>query len=1495
MWAAPHIVHEALSATGRPLDRETREFMEPRFGRDLSAVRIHTGAQAAASARAVNARAYTAGNRIVWGEGSYAPHTDAGKRLLAHELAHVVQLDGMPPGAITTIRRQPAGAATAPLSDPDRDTPQLVDSNTGRAKQTGMRNGQMQVEAETNLRGLGKMGSKAARIKDSTKNTIQGKVEQALRSPAPAEGEGAGKEDGSGAQKSLAGLSTGNLAVIDTELAEHQRWGAAASKVGAAASGQRAEFVAQSAAGGSNFLESLGKGAVTGAGIKLLEKGAEKGALKLAAKFAPAVGKFAPLPAVGAVIGGVMSAYDLASRDWKATGESVGRFGQGADVYDTLANSIESISTVIDVATGVLNVIAGVIGAISIAMWIITILTVGVASPLAATLSTIAGGIGLASMALDGINSLVLKQLITVFRALHTFTSEADPRDVVTQGNAIGQAAGAATGFLAGLGGGLAGGAIAEKGVHMASGKPSAKVPDHPNPGPRAGEGPSVKAEPGEPAVGATHETTSGSGVATETATGTAEHIQEATPPVTPETSPGTPASASAPNEIAQVAEAPHALEVTAVPETPGAPEMKADPLSPSVTEAVPVAPDAPLAPDQARATETSATPEKVVAPEPEVATESSPEREQTGGGDDAKPNDKPLTAKERARLRQKILSGDLSPGDIEKLAQHAGVSPEAMKTAIDRAEIETQGGSTGMKDKDVSVASSDQKKPFLEKFRDREGNWQMERMPGRPETPARVKNWARRMARRAAGRIIQESLRSGVDDAYTSRAREFLDAGQLKYIRKNGKLPRGVEFHHLFTVADFPEFAHLAEVGTPMSAKDHSLAGHGGDTSRPLETPELLNPEALQSPSLSEDVEARKGARMKKGTGALVESKRQMGRHEAAAGSLREGAENARREGHRGKARRLDREARDQEHKARLIRDALPELEALLRSASDEARQDLGRAARTPMLDARPAEQPPTSPAVPASAAPAVNAPPAPAAAPVPAVQPASAPEAGQPSASATSESGEAPANTTESAPDRASELRAKAIAETPPIRQPEPVRESHPIETPAATPQASPDAAISGENRRVRVDVGELPNSQRLRIAPEAEAGVEQATQLEPQSEREAAVEPAAQASGLRMTLPVPSRSGGGAQKQDKESQEPESGLMRNIRAMREMDPGKMSTVEKGVFVAGGAFAGTAAVNTMRGFEEARREPIVEHVNPSYSPPPCTPQGIVDVQNEILETLDARAQSEEAAAVMAGQEAHHKANQKPLADMQKNTGEAISAAEAHKQAVDRRTQANEKKKEHEDHAQGTVADYSNRAAKLSVITVPMRGFERFTSLAHSLPDNEESLSPLVKAAIGPAFGTLISAKHGIMKMNTDSKRFLDQLDAMDKTMEQQKAAQGERDKQVAADASTLRETGKNADESGRELNKTEETSKELDTKNQDRIAEAGKLHQEASQTAATLDAQAQQKQARAQNLASGLQEWAQIHLQAREDSLEQTKSNLQQQGYRITEVKEL
>lgn len=76
---------------GQPIAQTLRAFFEPRFGHDFSRVRLHTGARAAESARAINALAYTVGPNIVFAPGRFAPQAASGLQLLAHELTHTIQ------------------------------------------------------------------------------------------------------------------------------------------------------------------------------------------------------------------------------------------------------------------------------------------------------------------------------------------------------------------------------------------------------------------------------------------------------------------------------------------------------------------------------------------------------------------------------------------------------------------------------------------------------------------------------------------------------------------------------------------------------------------------------------------------------------------------------------------------------------------------------------------------------------------------------------------------------------------------------------------------------------------------------------------------------------------------------------------------------------------------------------------------------------------------------------------------------------------------------------------------------------------------------------------------------------------------------------------------------------------------------------------------------------------------------------------------------------
>jgi Domain of unknown function (DUF4157)/Bacterial protein of unknown function (DUF922) len=122
---APPLVREVLNAGGQPLEAAARQFFEHQFGHDFSRVRIHDDARAAESARAVNALAYTVGPDVVFASGRYAPHSIAGRKLLAHELTHVVQQSSAASAVISGFDR----GASDPL---ERAADQLAEKITSK-------------------------------------------------------------------------------------------------------------------------------------------------------------------------------------------------------------------------------------------------------------------------------------------------------------------------------------------------------------------------------------------------------------------------------------------------------------------------------------------------------------------------------------------------------------------------------------------------------------------------------------------------------------------------------------------------------------------------------------------------------------------------------------------------------------------------------------------------------------------------------------------------------------------------------------------------------------------------------------------------------------------------------------------------------------------------------------------------------------------------------------------------------------------------------------------------------------------------------------------------------------------------------------------------------------------------------------------------------------------------------------------------------------------
>lgn len=105
--ALPAAADRVLRGSGQGLDGATREFMERRFGHDFGAVRVHANAAAAESARVLGAEAWTAGPHLVFGAGAYAPAGGQGRRLIAHELAHMVQAAQAPDGMAPLVMCKP--------------------------------------------------------------------------------------------------------------------------------------------------------------------------------------------------------------------------------------------------------------------------------------------------------------------------------------------------------------------------------------------------------------------------------------------------------------------------------------------------------------------------------------------------------------------------------------------------------------------------------------------------------------------------------------------------------------------------------------------------------------------------------------------------------------------------------------------------------------------------------------------------------------------------------------------------------------------------------------------------------------------------------------------------------------------------------------------------------------------------------------------------------------------------------------------------------------------------------------------------------------------------------------------------------------------------------------------------------------------------------------------------------------------------------------------
>jgi hypothetical protein len=472
---------------GLSLADSVRQRVEPVLGADLGNVRVHTGAEAARAAQAIDARAFTHKNHVWLGADESADNTE----LLAHEATHVLHQsdraglddagDRAPAPAIQRQRIPHDSSSPAVARPESATTPEAPSTDGTGSPETAARERPDVRTDESSSRasdGIGDAaGADAGTSADAGGGGAEGSGPGGASGPQ-ADGGSAGGEGGEAVspEEDIDGapapmpvpetgdgaLGTGDVALIDEELAEHERWAGSFGALGTAGSDERARFLLDRAGQGaaSGLSGGLGMGFAMGAvGAAIGQIAGRRLATLAVSRGATAV----PVPGLGPAIGGVMAVAGLAMRDWGATADTIGRIGTG-EGYEGLANDLEGIAEILDVASSIMDVVGGVLGGIAVGMWVGAVLSAGALSPLALTLSAIATGISLATTAIGIIISIVVRPAVTALRALHAFESQGDPTQIEADGAMLQAAAAQVTGAVGGAIGGRVGGAAGTRG-----------------------------------------------------------------------------------------------------------------------------------------------------------------------------------------------------------------------------------------------------------------------------------------------------------------------------------------------------------------------------------------------------------------------------------------------------------------------------------------------------------------------------------------------------------------------------------------------------------------------------------------------------------------------------------------------------------------------------------------------------------------------------------------------------------------------------------------------------------------------------------------------------------------------------------------------------------------------------------------------------------------------------------------------------------------------
>jgi hypothetical protein len=1505
---------------GSALHRETRRRIESRTGEDLSHVRVHEDNGANHANKKLNSRAFAQGSNIWLGVGE--SQTDI--KLMAHEATHVVQ-QGKSNSTPKIQRQQTAQEiaeeldlesisedvteSQAQINEP-QSVPEDATLNAELSDQDEDESSEMEnTESEEDTSDVDAQSEEGETEADKLVAEEVEAVEEAGEGGNNSDGEGDGDGEGRGERENtgspgdaaqempsvgsddlLSGLQTGEVALIDTELAEHQRWGAALERVGTAQSLERAEFVAEAAGGG--LLGGLASGAAMGMGMGLVGR---------------AAARFIPIPGVGGILSGAMSVYGLASRDWSATGATISNFGEGASTYETLANSIAAIADIIDVVSNVLGVVEGIVGVLQIAVYAITagagiatVLTLGAAGPILAaalsaaeTLTTIALALGVVTTALDLINAGILQPAVLLFRALHAFTSEADPREVEAQGADIGTAAGAI--------GGVVGGAIGARGAAV-GGRPRTNAGDAPNTRPHAdtpvpaagGNGPLVRVE--MPRIDA-----DGPSVRVE-----APRVDIDVGAPTAATGASRPAIRPPANPDAPVPDIPATPRVPEIAPTPDyGPEPssipRVDPFAP--TQRPSRAAVDPLAPTE----RPSAPPSRRDSPEPDSTSEQLslpyPARQPPPRGfvDPDNPQlhsnhlyGQPISRETRARLGQNVQADHV-------IAQ--GKMRSMMGSDYDiRPQVEAP--RTGQ----LALPGVGSPQATPRNYQNRFGGESSSALPVRPQDAA---NWSQ-----VEGHLNQPVNVTNLPPGYGIRRDSN---GNIVALPRN----RGTAVDAEATALHIDDQG-LIQPGSRGSADGSENISHvQGSLTVLAETGRISDSEALphtQATFRDRQADVPEIARLRAQDGPRshstdlidpsVQSRRRSGYEDQAAVDRawldQTGrAFQTRRMGERSSVPHEDVHGRP-------ILDAAgqPRMVPLVDGQNRRVESVADRLAEIQRQEGRPVTDLPDAATLDAQLDAAWGE-----TFELPASSPSRRVETPDTSGQTAMPWGESslPANPR----TRGGEQLSLDVGQSSAIASGEASSMGGgatrlpggndsgsagsgggdgPMGPPIIpTPTLSVGDSTSAATTALLAPVSDMSASRltdsTIEPASRSEANTRSTQSEQPTTEHtpqttdstNSTVPSASPSSPISasQTLKIAGRAGrqGRINEANRNQEQGQEDQQESPTAPQQ--PG-LATQLGQLFVPQ-AFAPEGDASTQQQREDAYRDRFaedaqagninVERVNPDYPPPPGTPQQLEAIQQEIENILAARAQAEQAEAEMESQEQVLETDQTPIQQAIDGADGGITAVQAHQEAVTRRGQSNQEQQQRQQETGGLVSGYPSRAAGLATLTIPLDIFAGFTSLGSHLPGD---------------------AGAKMREMNQDAVEIQNAFTQMGVAMVSQEEAQPERQTELSGQQSRIEATDAEATATNQSIEQSRQDGQVLQQENEAQLAGAKLAKSEASDQGRILDEATATKQTQADSLTEQLQAWAVSHKATRHEAIEATAAQLEADGYVVLEKNE-